>query len=74
MSDIPSFPYASIYRERTVLSVANNTRDDAREFLAEAAHVGVDTHVEEFPLEAANEALYRLKNDAIRGAAVLRVM
>lgn len=71
MSDIPSFPYRSIYGERTVLSVANNTREDAREFLAEAARVGVETHVERFPLEAANEALNRLKNDAIRGAAVL---
>jgi propanol-preferring alcohol dehydrogenase len=73
MSDIPSFPYASIYGERSVQSVANNTRQDAREFLAEAARVGVRTHSEVFPLEAANEALSRLKHDAIRGAAVLTV-
>jgi propanol-preferring alcohol dehydrogenase len=50
--------------------VANNTRDDAREFLAEA--VGrVRTHVQPFAFEEANEALLALKEDAIRGAAVL---
>lgn len=73
MSDIPSFPYASIYRERAIRSVANNTREDGREFLAEAARVGVKTHVETFALDDANEALDRLANDAIKGAAVLVV-
>jgi propanol-preferring alcohol dehydrogenase len=73
MSDIPSFPYASLYRERCMQSVANNTREDGREFLAEAAKIGVKTHIETFPLDRANEALVRLKNDAIKGAAVLVV-
>ncbi|HWW73975.1 MAG TPA: hypothetical protein VNZ44_01185 [Pyrinomonadaceae bacterium] len=73
MSDIPSFPYRLIYGERVVRSVANNTREDGREFLAEAARVPVRTHVETFPLEAANDALAALKHDAIRGAGVLVV-
>ena len=71
MSPIPSFPYALLYQERGVVSVANNTRTDAREFLEEAARVGVTTHVEPFPLSDANQSLLRLKHDAIRGAAVL---
>jgi alcohol dehydrogenase, propanol-preferring len=54
-----------------VRSVANATRRDGREFLAEAARLPVKTHVEVFPLESANEALIALKTDAIRGAAVL---
>jgi alcohol dehydrogenase, propanol-preferring len=70
MSDVPSFTYDAIYGERCVLSVANNTRADAREFLAEAPG-RVRTHVEPFPFEQANEALLALKTDAIRGAAVL---
>lgn len=71
MSDIPTFPYEKIYRERVVRSVANNTRQDAREFLAEAARIPVRTHVVPFPFERADEALLALKNDAVRGAAVL---
>jgi alcohol dehydrogenase, propanol-preferring len=73
MSAIPSFEYSLIYGERVVRSVANNTRDDGREFLAEAARIPVRTHVETFPLAEANEALIALKHDAIRGAAVLSV-
>jgi alcohol dehydrogenase, propanol-preferring len=73
MSDIPSFPYQLLYGERAVRSVANNTREDGREFLAEAARVPVRTHVQTFPLEEANEALFALKHDAVRGAAVLIV-
>jgi alcohol dehydrogenase, propanol-preferring len=73
MSPIPELPYALLYQERVVRSVANNTRQDGREFLAEAARVGVHTHVVRFPLEQANEALLALKHDAIRGAAVLEV-
>jgi propanol-preferring alcohol dehydrogenase len=71
MSPIPSFEYALLYGERVVRSVANNTREDGREFLAEAARVPVRTHVETFPLEHANDALVALKHDAIRGAGVL---
>jgi propanol-preferring alcohol dehydrogenase len=71
MSPIPELPYELIYHERVIRSVANNTREDGHQFLAEAAGVPVRTHVETFPLEAANEALDNLKHDAIRGAAVL---
>ena len=71
MSAIPSFEYALIYHERAVRSVANNTRADGREFLAEAARIPVRTHTETFPLSEANAALAALKHDAIRGAGVL---
>ena len=73
MSPIPSFDYSLVYGERVMRSVANNTREDGREFLAEAATIPVQTHVEEFSLDKANEALIALKHDAIRGAAVLRI-
>ena len=73
MSQIPAFDYSLIYGERIVRSVANNTRADGQEFLAEAARVPVRTHVQTFPLEAANDALIALKHNAIRGAGVLMV-
>ncbi len=71
MSPIPSLDYQDLYWERTICSVANNTREDGREFLAEAVRAGVRTHVQTFALEEANEALIALKHDAIRGAGVL---
>jgi propanol-preferring alcohol dehydrogenase len=71
MSDIPSFPYHLLWGERTVRSVANLTRRDGEEFLSLAPRVPVRTEVETFPLEKANEALARLRNGQIRGAAVL---
>jgi propanol-preferring alcohol dehydrogenase len=73
MSPIPEFEYSLLYGERIVRSVANNTRRDGREFLEEAAKIGIKTSVQEFPLNAANDALIALKNDAIRGAAVLKI-
>jgi propanol-preferring alcohol dehydrogenase len=73
MSAIPSFEYSLIYGERSMCSVANNTREDGREFLAEAAQIPVRTHVQTFPFSAAYEALIALKRDAIRGAGVLLV-
>ncbi len=73
MSPIPSFPYDLLYQERTIRSVANNTRQDGRDFLRVAAEIPVRTHVQIFPLKDANRALNALKNDAIPGAAVLRV-
>jgi alcohol dehydrogenase, propanol-preferring len=73
MTPIPPLEYSLLYGERVVRSVANNTREDGREFLAEAARAGIRTRVERFPLEAANDALIALKRDAIRGAAVLTV-
>jgi alcohol dehydrogenase, propanol-preferring len=73
MSDIPSFPYDLLYQERMIRSVANNTRRDGEEFLALAAKIPIHTHVKVFALHEANQALNALKNDAIEGAAVLRV-
>lgn len=71
MSDIPTFPYRLLWEERQLRSVANLTRLDAEEFLAIAPEVPVRTHVETFPLEAANEALSRLREGSVEGAAVL---
>ena len=71
MSDIPGFPYELLWRERKVLSVANLTRRDGEEFLALAPKAGIKTTVEQMPLENANEALARLREGRLRGAAVL---
>ncbi len=71
MSDIPSFPYELLWGERSLLSVANLTRQDGEEFLALAPSVPVRTEVETFPLAEANDALDRLRRGALRGAAVL---
>jgi alcohol dehydrogenase, propanol-preferring len=71
MSDIPAFPYDILWGERVVRSVANLTRRDAEEFLALAPRVPVRTEVHGFPLEQANEALARLREGRLRGAAVL---
>ncbi len=71
MSDIPSFPYGILWGERTVRSVANLTRRDGDEFLALAARVAVRTSVEPYPLPRAEEALARLRDGRVRGAAVL---
>jgi len=73
MSDIPSFPYDLLWGERVVRSVANLTRADGEEFLQLAPRVPVKTEVQTFPLEAANEALNRLRRGQIQGAAVLVV-
>ena len=72
MSDIPSFPYDILWGERVLRSVANLTRQDALDFLALAPQIPVQTRVEEFPLEQANEALKALRNGELNGAAVLR--
>lgn len=71
MSDIPSFPYSILWGERKIVSVANLTRADAREFLTLAPKIGVDTHVVRYPLEKANEALSDLREGRLQGAAVL---
>ena len=71
MSDIPGFPYAVLWGERVLRSVANLTRADAREFLALAPRVPVRTHVTIYPLEAANRALEDLRAGRFTGAAVL---
>jgi len=71
MSDIPSFPYSILWEERSICSVANLTRGDGEEFIALAPKVPVRTQVETFSLDAANEALSRLRAGKIHGAAVL---
>lgn len=71
MSDIPSFPYEILWGEREIVSVANLTRKDARDFLALAPHAGLKTHVTRYPLEQANEALADLRAGRFQGAAVL---
>jgi propanol-preferring alcohol dehydrogenase len=71
MSDIPSFPYSDLWQERTVRSVANLTRRDAREMLELAPKAGVRTRVSAYPLEDANRALEDLRAGAFTGAAVL---
>ena len=71
MSDIPSFPYRLLWEERRLCSVANLTRKDAVEFLEVAPRVPVRSETEVFPLTQANEALRRLKQGELDGAAVL---
>ena len=71
MSDIPSFPYAELWGERMIRSVANLTRRDAEEFLALAPRVPVRTQSSAYPLARANEALDDLRHGRIEGAAVL---
>jgi propanol-preferring alcohol dehydrogenase len=71
MSDIPAFPYRLLWGERSLSSVANLTRKDADDFMALAAQVPFHPAVEPLPLARANEALSRLRNGELRGAAVL---
>ena len=71
MSDIPSFPYQLLWEEREVCSVANLTRKDGEDLLAIAPEIPVATEVEVFPLMEANEALNRLREGKLQGAAVL---
>lgn len=71
MSDIPAFAFELLWGERTICSVANLTRCNGEEFLALAPKIPVRTTVETFPLSAANEALSRLREGKLQGAAVL---
>jgi len=71
MSDVPSFPYALLWGERSIRSVANLTRRDGEEFLALAPRIPVRTEVTTFALGQANEALARLREGRLIGAAVL---
>jgi len=73
MSPTPPLDYNLLYHERVIRSVANNTRQDGEDFLRIAAEIPIRTEVEVFPLSDANRALDHLKNDAIRGSAVLQV-
>lgn len=71
MSDIPAFPYRILWEERVVRSVANLTRQDAREFLALAPKVPVRTHIRRYDLTRADDALDDLREGRLQGAAVL---
>ncbi len=73
MSDIPALPYALLWGERVVRSVANLTRRDGEEFLALAPRIPVRTEIRSYPLERANEALEALRRGEVRGAAVLSI-
>jgi len=71
MSDIPQFPYADLWGERAIMSVANLTRADGTEFLAAADSSGISPRVERFPLDEANAVLEKLRSGDLQGAAVL---
>lgn len=73
MSDIPGFPYAWLWGERSIRSVANLTRSDGLAFFEAIAQAPLRTKVRVFALEQANEALEQLRQGALQGAAVLRV-
>jgi propanol-preferring alcohol dehydrogenase len=73
MSPIPEMDYGLIYHERIIRSVANSTRQDARDLLRLAAEIPVRTEVQQFSLSEANQALQALKHSQIRGAGVLKV-
>lgn len=73
MSDIPSFPYADLWGERTLRSVANLTRTDGEAFLALAPQVPLRTQITTYPLAAAEQALADLRAGAFEGAAVLQI-
>ena len=71
MSDIPSFPYAILWQERSVCSVANLTRADVDEFLSLAGQSRFSVETTAYPLTQANRALADLRSGAVNGAAVL---
>jgi len=73
MSDVPSFPYAFLWQERAIRSVANLTREDGEQFMKTAARVLIETEATPFPLERANEALAAIREGEIEGAAVLAI-
>ena len=71
MSDIPGFPYRSLWEERELVSVANLTRQDGVEFLGLAPQIGIATSTTLYPLQDANRALADLRAGRFDGAAVL---
>jgi propanol-preferring alcohol dehydrogenase len=73
MTDIPSFPYANLWNERVITSVANLTRRDGEDFLEIAPRVPVKTRTEVFPLEDANDALEKFRSGQLNGTAVLAI-
>ena len=73
MTDVPTFPYADLWNERVITSVANLTRRDGEEFFKIASRVPVKTKIEIFPLQDANIALERFRAGKLEGTAVLRI-
>jgi propanol-preferring alcohol dehydrogenase len=73
MSDIPSFPYEILWGERIMRSVANLTREDGESFFEIAPEVPVEASYELFPLEQADEAIGRIRDGRLEGAAVLSI-
>jgi propanol-preferring alcohol dehydrogenase len=74
MTDVPAIRYETeLFEERVLTSVTANTREDGEELLAVAAEIPIRPHTTSFPLEAANEALLKLKQGAFAGSGVLRV-
>jgi propanol-preferring alcohol dehydrogenase len=71
MTDIPSFPYADLWHERTISSVANLTRHDGHEFLELAPKIPIRTTTQRFALSEANRAIEALRGGTLSGAAVL---
>jgi len=71
MSDIPAFPYADLWGERVITSVANLTRRDGEELFELAPRVPVRTKTESFPLEEANVAIEKFRAGQLDGTAVL---
>lgn len=74
MSDIPSFPYSLLYGERVLRSVTNLTREDGIQFFDLLDKVKIETAVNPYPLEQANEALHDFKSGKLTGSAVLQLM
>jgi len=74
LSEVPPLDYQKhLFEERSLLSVTANTRSDGRALLDLAARIPIRTHTTRYPLESANQALLDLKQDRVRGAAVLQV-
>ncbi len=73
MSDIPAMPYALLWGERVLRSVANLTRQDGREFLPLASEIPIQTTIQTYPLEEANEALAALREGRVTGSVVLNL-
>ncbi len=74
MSDVPSMPYSLLYHERVLRSVANSTRQDARDFLELAAKIPVRSEIQTYELRDINRALDDLKHSRIRGAGVIKIV
>ncbi len=74
MSDIPSFPYKDLWGEKSIHSIANLTRQDAKEFFALIANIPIKTEITVYPLEKANQALDDLEHGKFHGAAVLSII